>query len=934
MKKNLLLLTTIAFIGLQSLAQDINAVIQLDGDVKHGKLANGLTYYIRKNARPENRVEMRLVVNAGAVLEKDNQQGIAHFLEHMAFNGTRNFPKGELLNYLEKAGVRFGADLNATTGFDYTIYMLPIPSNDAGLLNNGYQVLRDWAGNLLLDKEEIEKERGIIIEEKRMRQNAGQRAFTQYLPALTNNSQYGHRIPIGKEEIITTAPRQVFADYYRDWYRPDNMAVIVVGDIDPVAAEAKIKALFANLKNPAGAPKRPAITPIIWHKANQAKLVSDAENTNNTLSVYFDMKIRKNDKTWNSYRDNIITRLITDLFSGRLKDNLVNPQSPLSYAAINPDGSFFSFKGYTISTLFAVVKDKPADALKLVVGEVLKAQQFGFTEPELERVKKAMLKSYDEGLAEKEKTESAQYTGEYIGHFLYNEPSPGIAAEHAFTQKIISQLTVSDINTRLRALDLNKPVFILYNTTEAQKNSITETELLQVFEQARQQQVTAYTETKVADQLMDKAPAPGKITSRTTNQDFASTTLTLSNGISVIYKKTDFKNDEIAFKGSQWGGCTNYTPEEIMLSRNLMFVSALGVGQVRAGDMPKIMSGVDARVAVNLLQTYLLLSGGCSARDLEMFLQLLHLRLTDVNFNKEDFEGIQSAFANQFGNMLKNPSMKFSDTLNQVRYNYSNRINGFPIAENMRKLQPDELKNFYRKITANLNGLVLTFSGNIDEAVFLPLIEKYVASIPTGAQPVALNRENIPSAIAGDNSFSFRMGKENKSEINRAYYGKLSGVTDREVLCFGLLGEILQIQANKKLREEMGNTYAPAVSSSMQRPPIGDYNLALIVSALPANTEKIITAFDGLIEQVMKGDWDEEDLKKAKAQRIKTLETQIRTNGYWANTLEQQHIYSIDPKAITDYAARTQSITKDDITQTARKFLGNCNKLKAVMNPE
>lgn len=934
MKKNILLIFIVALVYLHSAAQHIQDVMTLEREVKYGKLTNGLTYYIRKNARPENRVEMRLVVNAGSVLEKDDQQGVAHFLEHMAFNGTKNFPKGELLNYLEKAGVRFGADINATTGFDYTIYMLPIASNDPKLLNNGYQVLRDWAGNLLLDKEEIEKERGVIIEEKRMRQNAGQRAFTQYIPALTNNSLYGNRIPIGREEIIKTAPRQAFADFYHNWYRPNNMAVIVVGDIDPEATEEKIKTLFTDLKNPVNAPKRPDIIPITWHQTNQGKVISDPENTNNTLSVYFDMKVRKDDRSWHPYYEQMINRIITDLFKGRLQENLVNPQSPLSYAAITPDGGFLSFRGYSISNLFAVVKDKPADALRLLVAEVLKAQQYGFTGPELERARKTMIKFYDEGLAERGKTESALYAGEYIEHFLYKEPSPGIVAEHAFVQKMLTQLTLSEINDRVKLLDLKKPVFILYNTTDAQKNSTSAAELLQEFDLATKQKVTAYAETKVADRLMETTPEPGSVTDRTINPDFESTTLTLSNGIKIIYKITDFKNDEIVFKGSQWGGCTNYTPEEIMLSRNLMLVAALGVGKVKAGDMPKVLSGVDARVGINLLPTQLLLSGGCSAKDLETFFQLLYLRLTDVNFDPEDFKGIQSALASQFGNMLKNPSMKFADTLNQVRYNYSNRINGFPVAENILKLKPDELKNLYKKITGNLNGLVLTFSGNIDESAFLPLIEKYVASIPTGAQPVVLNRENVPSAIAGDNSFSFRMGKENKSEINRAYYGKLSDITDREVLCFSLLSEMLQIQANKKLREEMGNTYAPAVSSSLQRLPVGEYNLALIVSALPANTEKIIAAFDGLIEQIIKGDWDEEDLNKAKAQRIKMLETQRKTNGYWANTLELQYSYSVDPKAITDYAARTQAITKDDITGVARKFLGNCSKLKAVMNPE
>lgn len=917
----------------RSLSQAPWEPIQFDKNTRLGKLSNGLTYYIRKNAKPENKAELRLVVNAGSVLEREDQQGVAHFLEHMAFNGTKNFPKNELLSYLEKAGVRFGADLNATTSFDYTIYMLPIPSNDEKILNNGYQVLRDWAGNLLLEKEEIDKERGIIIEEKRMRQNAGQRTYAQYLPYLTNNSQYAKRIPIGKEETIKTAPRQAFADFYRDWYRPDNMAVIAVGDIDVDKTEKLVQSLFADLKNPEGAPARPAITTINWHTANSAKIVSDAENTNNILSVYFDLGRSTPALGWMHYGDELIPKIIASLFAGRLEENFVNPASPISYGGINPAGSFL--KGYKIASLFAVVKDNAAQALSTMVAEVLKAQQYGFTQSELDRVKKQLLKQYDEMLLEKDKTESANYVNEYIEHFLNKEPSPGIEMEQRFVTAFLNNnLSLQQVNNAVKKLDINKPAFILFNVKDAMKGSITESELLAAFEKSKQQQTTAYIEKKVATELMEKMPVPGTILKIETDDYTGSKKFILSNGITAIYKKTDFKNDEIIIRGSQWGGNTNLSPDEIKTARYFSLTGSMGLGNNKAVDMPKIMTGTEANIFVNVMPLQLMVNGNASAKDFEKLLQLFYLKMTSVNFNADEFEGIKINYANQVGSFLKNPSFKFSDTLNRFRSGFSSRLGSFPTEEETRNLQLADLKTLYKKITGNLNGMVLVFVGNIDEGSFAGLMEKYIASIPTGAQPVILNKANVVAAITGRNSLVFRAGKENKSEINYSYYGKVTATDDKDLQSFLLLGEILQMRANQKLREEMGNTYAPKVNSIIIRPPVADYSISLTVSSLPDNTEKIISAFDELVQQVISGRLEEEELQKAKAQRVKTAENFFKTNHYWSNMLEQQFSYGFKARVQADYLSIIEQISRQDIINTAKKYLSGSNVLKGIMNPE
>lgn len=932
MRSFFILSACMLLVAVSARAQKPEEAIPFDKNTITGKLPNGLTYYIRKNAKPEHKAEMRLVVNAGSILERDDQRGVAHFLEHMAFNGTKNFPKNDLLNYLEKAGVRFGADLNATTGFDYTIYMLPIPSNDEKILSNGYQVLRDWAGDLLLDKEEIEKERGIIIEEKRMRQNAGMRTYAAYIPFLTNNSKYGERIPIGKEEIIKTVPRQAFVDFYKDWYRPDNMAIIVVGDIDIAKTETTIRTLFTDLKNPAGAPARPAVTPINWHSKNAAKIITDPENTNNILNVFLSMERAKSAQKWGDYSDELLSKVLSSLFAARLEENYVNPNSPISYGGINPSGSFL--KGYKTASLFALVKDNATQAIDMMIAEILKAKQYGFTQSELDRVKKNMLKQYEEALMEKDKTESANYVNEYIEHFLNQEPSPGIETEQKFISSFLNNLKLQQVNDGVKALNLDKPVFILFNAKEAMKNSTSEPALIEAYEKARLQKAEPYVERAVASQLMDKMPVAGKIISREKDDYKGSNKLVLNNGITVIYKKTDFKNDEIIVRGSQWGGNTSLTPEEIKTARFLSLAGSMGLGNNKAVDMSKIMSGVEAYIFLNMSPTQFMISGNGSAKDIEKLMQLFHLKMTAVNFDASEFEGIKTSYASQVGSFLKNTVFKFSDTLNKFKFNNSYRMAGFATEQETMALQLNDLKTLYQKITGNLNGTVIVFTGNIDESNFESLVEKYIASIPTAASPVNLVAANIPTSLKGQNNFTFQSGKENKSEINYSYYGKLTETTDKEVQAFILLGEILQMRANQKLREEMGNTYAPRVTPVIVRPPVSDYSISLVVSALPENTGKIINAFDELVKDIINGNVTAEELQKAQAQRVKTSENFFKTNMYWASSLEQQFSFKFKGFTAADYTKMVESVTKEDIVNVAKKYIRGSSTLKGIMNPE
>jgi zinc protease len=920
------------FIGTAN-AQKPTDLIALDKSVKMGKLPNGLTYYIRRNVKPEGKVDLHLAVNAGSVLEREDQQGVAHFLEHMAFNGTKNFPKNELTNYLQKAGVRFGADLNAHTGFDETVYDLPISSKDEKVLNNGYQVIRDWAGNCLLETEEIDKERGIILEEKRMRQGAGMRMMTEYFPRLLNGSIYGKRIPIGKEEIIKTAPRKAFADFYKDWYRPNNMAVIVVGDIDVAQAEAKIKALFSDLKNPENAPVRPSRIPIEWHKSNKAFVITDKENTNNTVQIFVGMQKSEDPTKWSNYQSYTLHNLISSLIGNRLQEYTLKASSPIGFGNIDFESS--AFRGYKSLTLRASVKEDASAAIKTIVGEALKAKKFGFTEAEFERVKKETLEELADKSAEKDKTESGNFAEEYINNFLDKEPAPGIEAEKNFVENYFKTLTLVQVNATIAAINLDQPSFVLFTATETAKNLPTEASLLAAYDASKKQTVQAYKEKAVAKNLMDVMPVAGKIVSTTTNADYNSKTLTLSNGIKVIYKKTDFKNDEILMRGYQWGGNTNLTEAELKTGKGLLIVGELGVGSHNSSEMQKMMAGVNASANISIGENTVNFSGTSTVKDFEKCMQLLHLRLTNVNFDKEEIEGLRSAFKQQLGMMKNNPTFKFGDSLNKYRYGFSKRVTGLPDAAELDALNFDEVKSLYQKVTSNLNGLTLVFVGNVDDATIQKLAEQYIASIPTKpTATVTLNIQNMLRPIAGKNNFVMKGGKENKSEIRYAYYGNIANWDDKENMAFGLAAEVLQMKTTEKLREEMGSTYSPRVSGQMQRSPIGEYSLILSVSAAPENVDKLTAAFDGLIAAVATGGVSEEDLLKAREQRKKMVETQFKTNGYWAQVMEQQDMYGFSSKLAITYLDRLAAITKEDLVAAAKNYLSSSNVLKAVLNPD
>ena len=577
----------------------------------------------------------------------------------------------------------------------------------------------------------------------------------------------------------------------------------------------------------------------------------------------------------------------------------------------------------------------PKASLHTIVLEVLNAKKFGFTTAEFERAKKETLENYVERAAEKDKTESSRFANEYVNNFLDKEASPGIEAEKKYVDQYFAKLTLAEANAAIAKLDINAPAYVLFTALESAKNLPTEASLLAAYKAAKLQTPKAYEEKAVAKELIDVMPAAGKVVNTESNADFGTKSYTLSNGIKVICKKTDYKNDEILLSGFQWGGNSNLTEREIVVSKYLRtVVNSLGLGTHNSSELQKMLTGVNAMATLSSSNNTLSVNGKSTVKDFEKFMQILHLRLTNVNFDSEEMDGMRSSSKQQIGMLKNNPSLKFVDTLNMFKYSNSKRFAYFPYLEEMATVSNDDIKNLYKKLTSNLNGLTLVLIGNVDDANIATMLEKYVGSITTKSEKISLNTANIIRPVIGKNTFLVKGGKEKKSEINHTYYGNITSFDDKENLSYGLLAEVLQMKTTEKLREEMGGTYSPRVGGQMTRPPMLEYSLSLIVPSAPENVDKLTAAFDEIVAKVAGGDISDDDMLKAKEQRKKALETQMKTNNYWLQIVESQDMYKFNTSLITTYFTRLNDITKADLVSVAKKYLTNANILKAVMNPE
>ncbi len=932
-KTTLFFVLTFIFSSLISFSQDFKPTDKLpqDPSVITGELKNGIKYYIRQNAKPEKRVEFRLAINAGSILEDDDQQGLAHFIEHMCFNGSEDFDKNELVSYLEKTGVDFGADLNAYTSFDETVYMFQMPSDRQGLIDSGFMVLENWAHKVSFESEEIDKERGVVKEEWRMGLGAQERMMKTYIPILFDGSQYANRLPIGKMDIIDTAHYDVVKRFYNDWYRPDLMAVIVVGDIDPAYAEEQIKKHFTKIKGPKK-PRERIEFKIPDNEKPLVAIVTDPEATMNMAMLLFKHE-KKETLTNADYRNNLLINLYVEMLNARLFEITQKPEAPIMYSGV----SFGSFIGRSIDTysLFALPKENMTnEAVTLLIEENERVKQFGFTSEELKRQKAQMLSQLEKAIQEKDKTESKIFVQEYLNNFLENKAFPGIEYEVTLSRSLIPEITVEEINTLAEKLITDNNMIVLLTGPEKEGVNIpTEKEIIEVIAAAKAIDLTAYEEEEIANKLIAEDLVGGLVIETTENEEFGFTRMKLSNGVEVTLKQTNFKNDEILMTAIAPGGTSVVDNEDFIsafFTSQIMEMS--GLGDFNQVALQKFMTGKNVSVAPYFGELTQGINANTVKKDLETMFQLTYLNFTAARKDTTAFMTFKSQMNTQFKFMMSNPQMVFIKEFRESAVSNSPRIVVMPTEEQINGIDLDKSYNFYSNAFGNATNFKFFIVGSFEIEEIKPLIEKYLGSLPVEGEPTKWVDRNItfPEGITDK---TINKGTEPKSMVGFMMNNDFEyNIKNR--LEIQMLVKILSIRLRENMREDQGGVYGVQVQQNTSLYPKPDYNIYVLWGCSPDNVDTLVntvfTEMDFLIEN---GPGDT-NLEKAVETYLRDLESNQEMNKYWLNKLKDSQWLNTELQSADKLTELVNAISKEDLQNAAIKYFTKDHYLKVVLMPE
>ncbi len=913
-------------------AQDLKSKLPVDPDVATGTLDNGLTYYIRNNHKPANKVELRLVVKAGSILENDNQQGLAHFMEHMNFNGTKNFEKNDLVSYLQSIGVQFGADLNAYTSFDQTVYILPIPTDKPGNLEKGFQIIEDWAHNALLTGKDIDEERGVVLEESRLGKGADDRMRKKYFPKLAEGTLYADRLPIGKDDILKSFKYDVIRSYYKDWYRPDLQAVIIVGDLDVATAKKMMMEHFAGLKNPANEKERKYVS-VVPRKAPEAMVVTDKEATNSVLILTFPFVKKHTSVTLQDYKNDLVKNLAQQIINTRLTELAQGANPPFPYAGTDFEGLVHGYEGFLLYALFT--KDGPEKALNAATAELVRAKKFGFTDDELERAKKDMLSSMEKNYNERSTTESKTYVEEYIRAFTDAEPFPGVANEYTYYKDMLPAITVADVNNVVKGWMANMNTFTLITAPDkADVKLPSETELLAMADKGFKQEITKTEEKKIATELMTTKPTPGQMASMKKEDGFNATTYTLSNGIKVTIKQTDFKSDEIIMNGIKQGGSNGYAlPDRSNVHFATDVVEAMGVGDFTPNDLEKVTAGKEIKVDMSIGDISDNIKANSTVKDFESMLQLMNLYITHPRRDEGLFNAYKERQIPMIENIISNPRAAFYDTSVKTLYNGNPLARMvFPRVSDFDKLNLDRSLEIYKNEFGSADGYQFFIVGNISPEMALPLIEMYLGSIPKTGKAVAF-KDNGVRPVKGNKELKVTKGKEKQSVIMAVYGGEMPYSEDL-ALKTQAVAEVLNIKVIEELREKMGAIYGGGFNSSVTKEPYERYSVQLQLPCGPENVDKLIAASGEEIKTLKEKGPEAKDLDKVKSQWHEKHVTDVKENKYWEGKMESVLFWGRDIDRVINYDTYIQKLTPADVQETAKKLFNGNNQFVSVLYPE
>lgn len=899
---------------------EIEKEIPLDPNVKIGVLDNGLTYYIRNNERPEDMVELRLVVNAGSILEDEDQLGLAHFMEHMNFNGTKHFEKNKLVDYLQSIGVEFGADLNAYTGFDRTVYILPIPTENPEILNQGFQVLEDWAHLATLEHDMVDDERGVVLEEYRLRLGAAKRMRQQYFPIILKDSRFAERLPIGTEESITHFDYESLERFHQDWYRPGLMAVIAIGDLDPTLMLEKIKNHFGKIPVQENPRERKYYT-IPDHEETYVAVATDKEAAFTQVQLlYQDEGEKKPTKTIDDYRDYLKNRLFIQMVNNRLEELKNSPNPPFVFAS-SYHGQYWSAKKEAFISFAMVPKGGQMEALKTLLITHKKIKEYGFDPLELERAKKDLMASFEDAYKGRNTKESEKYVNEYINHYLFNEPMPGISWEFQTAQTLVPGIELQEVSHLIDTyLHKNNRSILFTGPEYAEGKKVTEQDIRDVLTTIATKEVEAYKVEAVRENLMIEMPKKGSITATETNEQLGTTTLTLSNGAKVTYKKTDFKENQILFEAFSFGGSSLYNDETYKKTvyANQGLADA-GIAGLKKTDLDKVLAGKNVSVTPFIGHLTEGFKGETTPSDLETLFQLVYLYFTSLNKNDEAFQSYLSRQKGFYGPLLAKPQFYFLNEFNKFVHGENPRFMGFPTPEILDNSNYDLAYNKYQKRFANAGDFHFYFVGDISVDDFKKYVAQYLASLPS--TPETEMYKVLPfRPLSGEHTKIVKKGTAPQSFVRMVYQGETT-YNPKEDYYLKSLGDILTIKLIENLREKESGVYGVGASGGLSKIPYGAYTFRISFPSGPENVEKLIALSKQEVQNIIKNGPTPEDLKKIKEAQLLSYKESMRENKFWMDKLVDASQNETDKTAFLNFKQQVEALTGDDIQKVAKKYL-------------
>lgn len=907
----------------------LNLPLPVDPALISGELDNGLKYYIKENHKPENRAELRLVLNAGSILENDDQRGLAHLMEHLSFSGTEDFPKQDLVNYLESIGMRFGPDLNAYTSFDETVYMLQVPTDSLEQLDKALQILENWAHKASLGSEEIDKERSVVVEEWRLGRGADKRMFDKQLPIMFKGSQYAERLPIGSMDVIQNASYEAIRSYYRDWYRPDLMAIIAVGDFDAIAIEAKIKELFGPIENPEVTRERISHD-VPGHPETLYALASDPEATRSGVSILFKHPT-KIDRTVGDYRQSIVEKLYHAMLNARFNEISQKADSPFLYAY----SGIMSWARTTEMTMLTsgVVDGGTAKGLEAILIEGERVRRHGFISTEFERAKKQVLRKKGKLYQERDKQESRNLASELTQHFLENEAVQGIENEYKLFQQTLPGIQLAEVNALAQLLITDANRVVMAAGPEKEGLTLpTKEDLAAVMTSIAELAIEPYVDNVSIEPLIADLPQPGTIADSQYHEGIDIYEMTLSNGVRVVLKSTDFKNDEILFKAYSPGGYSVFSNEDLITGRMAAkIMNYSGMSNFSKVDLQKLMAGKEVSTTPYIEALYEGLNGSVSPSDLEVLFQMIYLQFTSSRQDEEAFTSLMTQFRSMLTNKSLSPESAYRDTLTVTLNGHHPRRQPMTV-DMLNQVNLNKAQTLYNDRFSDASDFTFLFVGNFNKEQITPLILQYLGSLPATYRAENWVDEKIDTPV-GKISREVKRGVEPKSTTHIVFSGELDYSRHNRYDIFSMIG-VLRIRLREVLRKDMGGVYAVNIWSRISKEPTAKYTLNITFGCTPDRVQELSDAVMVEIRSIMNNPPDQKNVDKVKESQRREWELNIEKNSYWLNSLTVYYRESRDLSDFMKFNELIEGFSAKDAQAAAVRYFNLDNMIQVTLFPE